>query len=135
MSVLMLSVAAIIDLGLMIFFSSVYYKFTEEDTKTFYKTNTLALLTLVIPAIVLALLDAVVSLEPIYTFLFLPFKLGMIAIGMSKFCSALTFAGIILVVLTVVPLFLQKVLPEEEIAPPMMVLESDENEEEKETSE
>lgn len=123
LSVLMLCVTAIADIIFIVFFTSIYFKFTHEDSATFYKTNLLALSFLIVPAIVLALIDSAISLEPVYTFLFFPFKLGMIAIGMSKFISALSFGVILLIVVAITPLFLHKVLPEEEIAPPIMQLE------------
>ena len=123
LSVLMLGVTALADIIFLVFFTSIYFKYTEEDTTVFYKTNLLALSFLIVPAILLALLDSVISLEPVYTFLFFPFKLGMIAVGMSKFISALSFSAILLMVTVIPPLFLSKVLPEEEIAPPIMQLE------------
>ena len=130
-SVFMLGVTALFDIITLIFFTSIYYKFTEEDTKTFYTTNLLALSFLIVPATLLALLDPLISLEPIYTFLFFPFKLGMIAIGMSKFLSAVLFSMLLLIVATLTPLFLRKVLPEEEIMPPIMELENNEDNEKK----
>ena len=126
LSVFMLCAAAIFDVVEITFFTSIYYKFTEENTKNFYKTNLLAVSVLVIPAILLALLDSVVSLEPIYTFLFFPFKLGMISLGMSKPFSAFLFGMILLLAAGLPPLLLRKAIFENEPMPPMMEL--DENE-------
>lgn len=126
LSVLMLGISALFDIIAVIFFTAIYYKYTQEDTKTFYKTNLLAVSLLIACANLLAILDSVVSMEPIYTFLFFPFKLGMIAIGMSKFVSAFTLGIILLFAAAVPPLFLRKVIIEEEPMPPMMKIENNE---------
>ncbi len=126
LSVLMLGLTALVDIIDVVFFTAIYYKYTKEDTKIFYKTNLLAVSSLIVCATLLALLDSVVSIEPIYTFLFFPFKLGMIAIGMSKFISAFTFGIVLLFVAAVTPLFLRKVIIEEEPMPPMMEIENNE---------
>ena len=126
LSVLMLGLTALVDIIAVVFFTAIYYKYTQEDTKTFYKTNLLALSLLIIPANLLALLDSLISIEPVYTFLFFPFKLGMIAIGMSKFISAITFSLILLFTAAVTPLFLRKVIIEEEPMPPAMKIENNE---------
>lgn len=129
LSVLMLGLTALVDIIGVVFFTAIYYKYTQEDTKTFYKTNLLAVSSLIVCATLLALLDSVVSIEPIYTFIFFPFKLGMIAIGMSKFISAFTLGVIILFVAAVTPLFLRKVIIEEEPMPPMMEINNSEDKE------
>ena len=126
LSVLMLGLTALVDIIAVVFFTAIYYKYTNEDTKIFYKTNLLAVSSLIVCATLLALLDSVVSIEPIYTFLFFPVKLGMIAIGMSKIVSAFTFGIVLLFVAAVTPLFLRKVIIEEEPMPPMMEIENNE---------
>lgn len=134
-SVAMLCLCAIIDIVLVIFFSSIYYRYSEEELAVCYKTNLLALTTLIGPAILFALIDLVVSIEPIYTFLFFPFKLGMIAVGMTKLCSAITFSALLIIIVLLIPLFVRKVIMTEEPLPPIMELESDKEENIKKVSE
>ncbi|MBE7034108.1 MAG: hypothetical protein E7406_07785 [Ruminococcaceae bacterium] len=131
LSVCMLGLTALFDIVTISFFTSIYYKYTEEDNKTFYKTNLLAISLLVVPAILFAFIDSAISLEPVYTFLFFPFKLGMIAFGMSKLVSAFVFSIILLTVAVIIPLFLRKVIPEQEEMPPMMDTENNSDNEKK----
>lgn len=124
-SVAMLCLCAIIDIVLVIFFSSIYYKYSEEDILLYYKTNLLALLALVGPAILFSLIDLVLNVEPVYTFLFFPFKIGMIAVGMSKLCSAMSFSAVLILIVLLIPLFVSKVIMIEEPMPPMMEIQTD----------
>ena len=125
LSVFMLGLCSMIDIVLVTFFSSIYYKYSKEDILLYYKTNLLALLTLVGPAILFSLIDLVLNVEPVYTFLFFPFKIGMISIGMSKLCSAISFSVLLILIVLLIPLFVGKVIMVEDPLPPMMEIQAD----------
>ena len=91
------SVILIISTWYQIYCLKEYLKFVNDITP-YLKTNLIVFMIFA----VLNLTLAYFNVEPIYTFLFLPYKLGML-LGLSKLSSAAIINGIMLLIILIVP--------------------------------